>query len=902
VGTLEQVFLALAYVTAFGFLLSGLDDLFFDSQFLVYLWKNRRRSPVRLKELRVAPEQWIALVVPAWQEGGVVNKMAEYATRVVLYEKYDIFIGVYPNDPETNRCVDEICASHPRIHKVSVPHPGPTCKADCLNWIYRAMRLNEVPGIREYALVAIHDAEDVLHPLMLKVYNYFVPRTYDMAQLPVFGLEFPPWKNWVANTYIDDFAELHTKDLYVRQSIGGVVPSAGVGTVFLRSVLDRLSAENHGNPFIVGNLTEDYEVGIRIKRAGYRTGVVNVPVERLVRPRRADGSLGPPKPVTELVAVRETFPKTFRNAVRQRARWILGISFQTWEQTGWGGTWPVRYTLARDRRAPLTHLINMAGYVVLAFALAQWVFRASPWGADFYLRPVFATDSWLWKLVIVDTWLLGYRAIQKFISVTAIYNWRQALASIPRVVVNNTVNFTATVRATRLYLAHKLLGHPIVWFKTAHTFPGEAELAEYSKTIEDLLVQEGLVTRDQVLEAARQANGFSVPFVLLRLGLLSEEDFTACWVKHSGLDARFINPYEIPAPLLERCPETLSLELAAVPVRQEEGRVVMAFREPPPMGHLDRLRQLFGAPVVPVLTRPANLAFARNRAYPRHVLRASPVLHIPRHFQRSGTLDALVFLDALSSQQAGRHSFPDVVTDMAVLTEGEARRLWAGLLGCPPSTTAQLNLNKDVFYRVGPFFWWLHRLWPIQNGKIASAAPRHPQMVEWLAARMGAAPEFVAELPRRLELAARRSGPDLDPEQLVLDSLGDKGVLKPEDIARAKAARTLIVDPIPNWLLLQKLATEEQLNEAFREICFLPRATAWDPAQVRRLAPLLPPGFAQANGCFCLAESAAAIRLGLSQLPSPGAVREIHDRLAGCALFFQALTTEEARRLRGAVA
>jgi adsorption protein B len=894
----EHFFLALAYVAALGFLVSGLDDLFFDSQFLVYLWKIRKRAPLPLKELRLAQEQWIALLVPAWQEGGVVNKMAEYATRVVLYEKYDIFIGVYLNDPETNRCVDEICLTHPRIHKVVVPHPGPTSKADCLNWIYRAMRLNEVPGVREYAVVAIHDAEDVLHPLMLKVYNYFVPRHHDMAQLPVFGLEFPPWKNWVANTYIDDFAELHTKDLYVRQSIGGVVPSAGVGTAFARPVLERLSAERGGEPFFAGNLTEDYEVGIRVKRAGYRVGVVNVPVERLVRPRRADGSLGRARPVTELVAVRETFPSTFSNAVRQRARWILGISFQTWEQAGWSGTWPVRYTLARDRRAPLTHLINMLGYLVLAFALAQWIFRSTPWGANFYLRPVFISESWLWKVVLIDTWLLLYRAAQKFISVTAIYNWRQAVASIPRVVVNNLVNFTATVRAAGVYLAHKFFGRPIVWFKTEHTFPAEAELAEYTKTIEDLLVQEGLVTREQLLDAVRQSNGYSVPFVLLRMGLLAEEDFTAIWVKHSGLDARFVDPYAIPGRLLDRCPEALALELAAIPVAQEGGRVVVAFREPPPMANLDRLRQKLGAPVVPVLARPGNLVYARNRAYPRHTLARSPILHLPQRFQRIGTLDALIFLDALSSQQAGRHSLPDVITDMALLSEGEARLLWADLLGCPPSQLQPLTVDRDAYFRVGPFFWWLHRILPVQQGRVVCAALRHPQMMAWLATRLGSEPGWLAELPRKLELASQIAGSGLDPEALVLDSLGDKGVLSADDIARARAARALVTDPIPNWLLLQKLVTEEQLNEAFREICYLPRADEWRPEEVRRLAPILPPGFAEEHGCYCLEESGAAVRLGLSQLPTPQTVHELYDRLSGCSLFFQSVNYEESRQLK----
>src|SRR5262245_51102889 len=121
----ETIFLVLAYVAVLGFLISGLDDLFFDSHFLLYLLRHRKKPRVTLDQLKLVPEQWIAIFVPAWQEGGVVNKMAEYAARILHYEKYDLFIGVYPNDAETMGCVDQICAHNPRIHKVVVPHPGP---------------------------------------------------------------------------------------------------------------------------------------------------------------------------------------------------------------------------------------------------------------------------------------------------------------------------------------------------------------------------------------------------------------------------------------------------------------------------------------------------------------------------------------------------------------------------------------------------------------------------------------------------------------------------------------------------------------------------------------------------------------------------------------------------------
>lgn len=891
----ETIFLVLAYIAVIGFLISGLDDLFFDSQFLVYLFRGRKTPPVTLNDLKLVPEQWIALMVPAWQEGGVVNKMAEYASRNILYERYDIFIGVYPNDPETNRCVDELCAQNPRIHKVLVPHPGPTSKADCLNWIYRAIRLNEVPGTREYKVVAIHDAEDVIHPLVLKVYNYFIPRQYDMGQVPVFALELPVLRYWTGNVYIDDFAELHTKDLFVRQGIGGILPSAGVGTAFGRQAVDKLAADNGGDPFRVGNLTEDYEIGIRLKRAGFRGGIISIPVERIVRRKRRDGTLGPPEAITEIVAVRESFPKTFWTAVRQRSRWILGISFQTWEQTGWAGSLPMRYTLLRDRRAPLTHFINMVGYIVLAYIFFQWWFRNSSWSEQYYMRPLLQSDTWLYKLVIIDTLLLGYRAIQKIISVQQIYNWRQALFSIPRTILGNLINFAATVRASRMYFAHKILGRPIVWLKTAHVFPREDELAAFTKTIEDLLVEQGLVTREQIEQALsrdlpRLGRQASTPLCLLRMGLLDEKQFTNVWARHTGLPIRFINPFEIPDSLLRKWPEQQSLDYHAIPIQQRDGSITMAFREPPSADQLQSLARHLGGRVEPVLAPPSNINFARDRAYPRLVLPPSRVATNLERFRQATRLQQAAFLEAISSKYPARLSLPDVLADSGVLREADARRLWAETIGCPPLDVREFTFNQDLYFRIGPTFWWLHRMLPITEVSLAVATPPHPQLAVWLSEKLRATPNFVAELPSKIELASQRRGMQLDPDQVLLDYLAGKGSIKREEVAQIKATRQLIADPLPRWMLLQRMLTAEQLHHAFIDISYLPPAAPWRAEEVTRLRPVLPPGFAEENGCFCLEEAQGAIRIGLGQLPSQRALLELYDRLAGYPIFFQALS------------
>jgi len=67
-------------------------------------------------------------------------------------------------------------------------------------------------------------------------------------------------------------------------------------------------------------LTEDYESGFQMHRWGV--------------PNFRAGSCGE----RGFVATREYFPRKFRAAVRQRTRWITGISLQSWQRHGWRDT------------------------------------------------------------------------------------------------------------------------------------------------------------------------------------------------------------------------------------------------------------------------------------------------------------------------------------------------------------------------------------------------------------------------------------------------------------------------------------------------------------------------------------------------------------------------------------
>src|SRR5262249_13609580 len=237
-----------------------------------------------LKVMAEKPEQPFALMFPAWQEAAVIRRALLNTMRNIDYSNFHVFIGTYVNDLETQREVEELMRDHANVTQLIVPHPGPTCKADCLNWIVRGIREYQVRhGIR-FAGVVLHDAEDVVDTLSLKLFNCLLPE-WDLVQIPIISLA-RPWWNLVGAHYMDEFAEAHCKELHVREWFAGVVPGAGVGTGYSMRALDAAAAAAGGDCFSTDSLTEDYEFSFRISQLGLKQTFVRYPIERRVSRRR----------------------------------------------------------------------------------------------------------------------------------------------------------------------------------------------------------------------------------------------------------------------------------------------------------------------------------------------------------------------------------------------------------------------------------------------------------------------------------------------------------------------------------------------------------------------------------------------------------------------------------------
>lgn len=472
---LKLVFVAVSVV----FLLCGLDDLVIDGCYGAWLLRQRVSGRARAQpteqQLQDRPEQPIAIMLPAWDESAVIRPMLLRLLRTLNYGNYHVFVGTYPNDTATHVEVEHVRAVSDRVHRICTPADGPTCKADCLNWIYQGIRRHEKEhGIR-FEVFVMQDCEDVIHRLAYKVFNHLVPAN-DMVQLPVLSLD-RKWHEFTGGHYLDEFAQLHSKDLVVRALLDRSIPAAGVGCAFSRRAFETAAANNHNELFNIDSLTEDYDFGFRMKALGMKQVFAKFVVERRVV--RRHWLTGRPREVAlrDYVAIREYFPSGFGVAVRQKGRWVVGITLQGWSSLRWRGGLATKYMLYRDRRALVTNFCNVLGYVVVLGVAALWVLNALV-PESLHYPPVVEPGSWLWDLTLVNAALLAWRVAQRAYFVQRLYGWVQALWSVPRMVWGNFINFAATGRAVRLYARFLRTGKLIAWDKTTHTFPSEDDLPD----------------------------------------------------------------------------------------------------------------------------------------------------------------------------------------------------------------------------------------------------------------------------------------------------------------------------------------------------------------------------------------------------------------------------------------
>jgi len=539
-------------------LVSGLDDLAVDLLWALSWLKDRLRPGARLfppgeRQLDLAPRRRIAILIPLWKEHRVIGEMLEHNLAAIRYDRYEIFAGVYLNDPQTEGAVKNICERFANVHLALVPHKGPTSKADCLNWTFQRLLIEEESRKEQFDVVIVHDAEDLIHPEELRWINYYLGR-FDFIQTPVLPLR-TPFRAFTHGLYCDDFAENHTRDMTVRPRFGGFVPGAGVGTGFRREALEKLAVASRNQIFDPEALTEDYSNGLRMFRMGCAQAFAP-----LLRSRRTK----------DFVATREYFPKTWRSALRQRSRWITGIALQGWEHFGWGVSPRERYWLWRDRKGLIGNPLNLAAGLTFCYGLATAIWARLP-----------ALSAHLAEATL--TFQILRFAIRIACS-ARVYGFVFALGAPLRALYGNALNSAATFHAVGTYIRAKVRGEQLRWLKTEHAYPARSALLDHKRRLGEILVGFG-----QLSAAALEAALESLPPAtrlgehLIKTGQLSDEAVYEALSFQQGLPRARIEPKDVSPQVAHALPERAARDWKVLPFQVSEGSLFLAGPEIPSM-------------------------------------------------------------------------------------------------------------------------------------------------------------------------------------------------------------------------------------------------------------------------------------------------------------------------------
>ena len=314
----------------------------------------------------------VGVFVANWREEDILDKMVEGNLARIPMPSVRLYLGVYPNDTGTRDVAMALAKRHPdRVRVIVNTLAGPTSKGQMLNEMFRQVYSSD----ERPEMVVLHDSEDIIDPRTFEIYARYAEQ-HDFIQVPVFSLNSTE-RSMVAATYMDEFAERHTREMIVRNALGATIPSAGVGTCLTRRLIEHF-VRIRGNVLMNGCVTEDYILGVEAKRAGFKAAFAAVSAQE--------------RQGLDYVATREFFPKSLAASIKQKTRWVYGINFEATRKLGWAGDAWDRYFFVRDRKGAVTNFLPAVSLVFLLLILLEqrirpqhhrncrtcWLFRLAP--------------------------------------------------------------------------------------------------------------------------------------------------------------------------------------------------------------------------------------------------------------------------------------------------------------------------------------------------------------------------------------------------------------------------------------------------------------------------------------------------------------------------------------------
>ncbi len=122
-----------------------------------------------------------------------------------------------------------------------------------------------------------------------------------------------------------------------------------------------------------------------------------------------------------------------------------------------------------------------------------------------------------------------------------------------------------------------------------------------------LLINEGIVTREQVQSAREAHGGMRIDQALIKTGAITEDRLLRTLSAEFGMDYVDLKEIQVDTDLLTRFPTSAIYRHSLLPLYRQNGHIVVATSDPLNLEGLDELSTVSGFKLSPVLTRSGEL-------------------------------------------------------------------------------------------------------------------------------------------------------------------------------------------------------------------------------------------------------------------------------------------------------
>lgn len=142
-------------------------------------------------------------------------------------------------------------------------------------------------------------------------------------------------------------------------------------------------------------------------------------------------------------------------------------------------------------------------------------------------------------------------------------------------------------------------------------------MPEQNKKIEEILIEQGLITQTQLSEALQEQKltGENLGEILIKKGLISQEELERCLTKQSGIAQFDLSNYIIEPGIVKLIPEEFAQKYKLVPVFLVENTLTVAMSDPSNVFIIDELQRITKLIIEPVLAPELEIKKALDQYY-----------------------------------------------------------------------------------------------------------------------------------------------------------------------------------------------------------------------------------------------------------------------------------------------